>query len=116
MYENCQKTISQVFRFFRDREMPKIFEIAQTMKQKIDEFKPIVPLAVALRRNGMKERHWAAISKESGIKVVPDDDFNLQKLIDLGMVAHVAICDEIGEKAQKEFFIEKSLAKMKKEW
>lgn len=32
VYENCQKTISQVFRFFRDRDMPKIFEIAQTMK------------------------------------------------------------------------------------
>lgn len=26
-YENCQKTISQVFRFFRDRDMPKVFEI-----------------------------------------------------------------------------------------
>lgn len=57
--------------------MPKIFEIAQTMKQKVDAFKPIVPLAVALRRNGMKERHWEAISKESGIQVAPDDDFNL---------------------------------------
>jgi len=32
------------------------------------------------------------------------------------MVAHVSICDEIGEKAQKEYHIEKSLAKMKKEW
>lgn len=32
------------------------------------------------------------------------------------MVAHVAICEEVGEKASKEFFIEKSLTKMKKEW
>jgi hypothetical protein len=28
VFETCQKTISQVFRFFRDKDMPKIFEIA----------------------------------------------------------------------------------------
>ena len=32
------------------------------------------------------------------------------------MVAHVALCEEVGEKAQKEFYIEKSLIKMKSEW
>lgn len=37
------------------------------MKKNIDAFKPIVPLAVALRKDGMKERHWKAISDESGI-------------------------------------------------
>lgn len=108
-YENCQKTISQVFRFFRDRDLVKVFEIAESMKKKIDTFKPMVPLAVALRKDGMKDRHWKAISDESGIEVYPDDDFNLTKLVDMGLVAHVAICDEVGEKAQKEYHIEKSL-------
>ena len=75
-----------------------------------------MPLAVALRKEGMKERHWTAISEGSGIDCYPDDDFNLKKLIEIGMVNHVDICDEVGEKAQKEFHIEKSLAKMKKEW
>jgi hypothetical protein len=28
------------------------------MKKNIDDFKPYVPLAVALRKDGMKERHW----------------------------------------------------------
>ena len=32
------------------------------------------------------------------------------------MVAHVAVCEEIGEKANKEYFIEKSLKKMKADW
>lgn len=86
------------------------------MKKQIDAFKPIVPLAVALRKDGMKDRHWNAISASSGIEIHPDDDFTLSKLIDKGMVAHVAICEEVGEKASKEYFIEKSLTKMKKEW
>jgi dynein heavy chain len=64
----------------------------------------------------MKDRHWKAISDASGIDIKPDDDFTLAKVIEKGMVAHVAICDEVGEKASKEFFIEKSLVKMKKEW
>jgi len=75
-----------------------------------------VPLAVALRKDGMKDRHWNAISASSGIHIYPDEDFTLNKLIEKGMVAHVAICEEVGEKASKEFFIEKSLTKMKKEW
>lgn len=115
-FENCLKTIAQVFRFFRDREMPKVFQIAEKMKGEIDLFKPIVPLAVALRREGMKDRHWKAISEESKIDVYPDENFNLQKVVDLGLAAHVAVCDEVGEKAAKEFHIEKSLVKMKKEW
>lgn len=115
-FENCQKTINQTFRFFRDREMPKVFAITEQMKKKIDAFKPIVPLAVALRKDGMKDRHWDQISSESGIEVRPDEDFSLQKLIDLGLTEHVAICDEVGEKAAKEYHIEKSLIKMKSEW
>lgn len=115
-FENCQKLINQTYRYFRDRNAPKIFEIAEKMKAQIDAFKPIVPLAVALRKEGMKERHWKAISEGSGIECYPDEDFTLQKLIDMGMAPHVVLCEEVGEKAQKEFYIEKSLVKMKAEW
>jgi dynein heavy chain, axonemal len=87
------------YRFFRDREMPKIFQITEKVKKEIDSFKPFVPLVVALRKDGMKDRHWKAISEESGIDCYPDDDFSLEKLIDLGMVQHVGICEEVGEKA-----------------
>jgi dynein heavy chain len=34
----------------------------------------------------------------------------------MGMAPHVALCEEVGEKAQKEYHIEKSLIKMKSEW
>jgi dynein heavy chain len=116
-FENCQKTINQTFRFFKDRDMPKVFDIAAKMKKEIDIFKPVVPIAVALRRDGMKDRHWDAIKSESGIDFDPyDEHFNLQKVIDVGLTEHFGICDEVGEKAAKEYHIEKSLAKMKKEW
>jgi hypothetical protein len=31
-FENCMKLISQTYRFFKDRNFPKIFEITEKMK------------------------------------------------------------------------------------
>ena len=118
-FETCNKTISQVFRFFNNKEQfAKIGEIAKTMKGKVDAFKPIVPVALALRRDGMKERHWEALTEKTGIPInaETEENFTLQSIIDRGMVKFVQECDDIGEKANKEYNIEKSLAKMKKEW
>jgi dynein heavy chain, axonemal len=105
-----------VFRYFRDRDLPKIFEIAEKVKAEVDVFKPIVPLAVALRKDGMQERHWQALSEATGIEIAPDDDFTLQVVIDKGMGKFVTECEDIGEKAYKENYIEKSLKKMKLDW
>jgi len=57
-FENLIKTIGQVVRFFKDKDLPKILNNATIIKQKIDEFKPIVPIALSLRKDGMKDRHW----------------------------------------------------------
>jgi len=88
------------------------------MKAKIDEFKPIVPLAVFLRKDGMADRHWTEISEKVGFEVSPagDEEFSLQKLIDMGMVKHNQVCEDVGERAGKEYHIEKSLKKMKEDW
>jgi len=88
------------------------------MKAKIDEFKPVVPIAMALRKDGMVDRHWDAISKEVGFEINPskEEGFTLQKACDRGMLKHTELCDEIGEKAYKEHHIEKSLKKMQADW
>lgn len=96
--------------------MDDMLNIAQEIKGKVDEFKPVVPLAVALRKDGMKERHWDAITEAVGFDLRPDEDFTLTTVIDKGMMKHVQVAEDIGEKAYKEFNIEKSLAKMKSEW
>ena len=52
------KTMAQVIRLFRDKELPGILKIAESTKADVEEFKPFVPLALALRTDGMKDRHW----------------------------------------------------------
>jgi len=37
-------------------------KIAKIIKAEVDEFKPKVPLMVALRKAGMKDRHWKMVS------------------------------------------------------
>lgn len=57
-FEQCLKAINAVTRYFKDKDFPKITANAQAMKAKVDAFKPVVPLALALRKQGMKDRHW----------------------------------------------------------
>jgi len=57
--DNASKTMSDCIRHFKNKEMTGILKIADTVKKEIDEFKPYVPLAVALRKKGMNDRHWA---------------------------------------------------------
>jgi len=35
-----------------------VLKIAINTKAQLEEFKPKVPLLVALRKNGMMDRHW----------------------------------------------------------
>jgi dynein heavy chain len=105
-----------VLRYFREKDFPKILKIAETMKKNIDDFRPYVPLAVALRKDGMKERHWDQISEKVKFDIRPAEGFTLTSVIDMGMLKHIDVCEEVGERAYKEFHIEKSLIKMQKDW
>lgn len=116
IFDSSNKTISTVLRYFREKDYPKIMKIAETMKKNIDEFKPYVPLAVALRKEGMKDRHWDAISERVGFDIRPVEGFTLTSVINAGMLKYLDVCEEIGEKAYKEYHIEKSLNKMMNDW
>lgn len=116
VFEQCNKAINGALRYFKDKDFPKITTNAGMMKAKIDEFKPVVPVAVALRKQGMQERHWQELSKAVGFDIRPDADFTLTTVVEKGMLKHTELCEDVGEKAAKEFHIEKSLAKMQADW
>ena len=115
-FENCNKVMSGVLRFFKDKEFPKITKIAESMKKAIDDFKPYVPLAVALRKDGMKDRHWDQISAKVGFDIRPKEGFTLTSVIESNMLSNIELCETVGERAYKEFHIEKSLTKMQGDW
>ena len=84
-----------------------MLSISEKIKKGVDDFKTTVPLAVALRKDGMKDRHWDQISESVGFDIRPDEDFTLTTVIEKGMLEHTPIAEEVGEKAFKEYNIEK---------
>ena len=59
----------------------------------MDAFKPKLPLMVALRKEGMKERHWAEVSKLAGVQIDPEEEnFNFKKVVAMGLMNHVDPC------------------------
>jgi len=55
----------------------------------------------------MKDRHWDAITEAVKFDLRPEEGFTLTKVIEKGMLEHLGIAEEVGEKAFKEYNIEK---------
>ncbi len=91
-------------------------KIAESIKGDIEVFKPFVPMALALRTDGMKERHWNNISEKVGFEVKPYEGFTFNHCVEMGLHKFTDEIVDVGEKAGKEYNIESSLAKMKKDW
>lgn len=110
------KTLNKVIRIFKEKDQPGILKIANQVKNELTDYQPFVPLALALRKDGMKERHWEAISKKVGFKVEPYDGFTFQTVIDMDLIKWKEDLEEIGERAAKEYNIETTLNTMMKNW
>ncbi len=59
----------------------------------------------------MSDRHWKEISEKSQININPNNisNFNFQLILDKGLLSHKNLCIDIGDKASKEYNIEKTL-------
>jgi len=62
------------------------------MKDEVDKFRPVVPVAVSLRKDGMYDRHWQQLSesiqkesKDPTYKIYPEPGFTLTNAIEKGL-------------------------------
>ncbi|XP_028156949.1 dynein heavy chain 1, axonemal-like, partial [Ostrinia furnacalis] len=108
------KTIVKCVRTFAD--MPKVQQVATTIRDDIDEFRPLIPVIQAVRNPGMKERHWNEFMEKAGITVTMNEKQTFTMCLKQGMAAHGELIAEIGELASKEYVIEQSLDKMQGDW
>ncbi|KAG6458751.1 hypothetical protein O3G_MSEX011030 [Manduca sexta] len=108
------KTIVKCVRTFAD--LPKVQHVALTIRDDIDEFRPLVPIIQAVRNPGMKERHWNEFMERAGITVTMNEKQTFAMCLKQGMAEHGALIADIGELASKEYVIEQSLDKMQADW
>ena len=89
----------------------------RTIKSRVVKFKPHVPLVIALRNPGMRDRHWDELSRTLGFSINPNNPhFTLARAFELGLPNSKDAVAKIAERAGKEYHIEQALDKMEFEW
>ena len=66
--------------------------------------------------SNLKDRHWEEITKKTGINQTPHEGFTFQNILDQGMIKHLEICSEVGEKAYREAKFEEQLKGIEMKW
>lgn len=116
------QVISQTINFLNEmgkKQYEKLVKNATSIRREIEDFALKVPVLVALKREGMSDRHWELISSKIGeVTINPKntDNFNFKYIISLGLLEQKAFCIEIGERASRENEIEKAMKKICDKW
>ena len=72
------KSITRSYKQFQKWGNEGCSAIASTIKEQLDNFRPQVPLLLALRNRGMRDRHWDDLSSQLGFPLHPGEKFSLQ--------------------------------------
>ncbi|KXS21750.1 hypothetical protein M427DRAFT_107149 [Gonapodya prolifera JEL478] len=111
---NAWRTMFKLVKAFKD--VPGCLNVANQVKDEMDQFKPYLPLIQALRNPGMRDRHWERLSTDLGINLRPGDAFTLTDLIKMNLIEKVDQISKVCDVAGKEFAIESALDKMENDW
>jgi len=99
---------------FKGLEAPTA--VCLCMQDKLKEFNQYVPLIVALRNPGLRERHWAQISGKLDMTLQPDPMGSLRKYLEMDLLGKVDILGEVSDQATKEYSLERALEAQVVEW
>jgi dynein heavy chain, axonemal len=95
----------------------ELLEMANTVKKDMEAFKNNVPIVVALRLPGMRDRHWEKLSKEIKMDINLTGSVTLHDvLFTMELPRFMQQITTVGDFASKEYLIEKTLEKMTSSW
>uniref|UniRef100_A0A8C5L4X8 Dynein axonemal heavy chain 2 n=1 Tax=Jaculus jaculus TaxID=51337 RepID=A0A8C5L4X8_JACJA len=99
--------------FAQDRN----WEIIETTRSKIEQFKRTMPLISDLRNPALRQRHWDQVKDEIQREFDQESEsFTLEQIVQLGMDQHVEKIGEISASATKELAIEVGLQNIARTW
>ena len=85
-------------------------------KDKVEDYKQLLPVVNALLNESMKTRHWDKVEELIGAPIVRDDEFTLQKILDMGAPAHGEAIGAVSTEATQEQALEELLYKVTSKW
>eukprot|EP00762_Andalucia_godoyi_P002900 ANDGO_04168.mRNA.1 Dynein beta chain len=94
----------------------KSWDAYRGLESLVKNFLTCLPLVSDLRSPSMRDRHWNALMKTTGVQFQLTDDFRLADLLALELHKYVEDVESIVERANKELSMEKSLRELTKTW
>ncbi|XP_012251165.2 dynein axonemal heavy chain 7-like isoform X2 [Athalia rosae] len=105
-----------VYKLEKTFQEPIVRKLAETIKEKIEEFKEHLPVIMTLGNPGLKARHWEQVSELVGFPIKVDHNMTLAKILDFGLDEYVEKFEALSEAATKENNLEKALLRMHTDW
>ncbi|CAH6786111.1 Dnah2 [Phodopus roborovskii] len=107
------RRLTRLAKEYKDRN----WEIIETTRSKIEQFKRTMPLISDLRNPALRERHWDQVKDEVQREFDQESEsFTLEQIVLLGMDQHVEKIGEISASATKELAIEVGLQNIARTW
>lgn len=95
----------------------KNWEILETSRGKVDQFRRTMPLINDLKNAAMRPRHWDTIQGDMSRNFDSKaDDFTLEKIIEWGFDQYAEKIGDISGAATKELAIEIGLKEINETW
>ena len=79
---NYNRTMAKCLKSKSIKDNPGCMAIATSIKKEIEAFRPLLPLIIALRNPGMRDRHWDAMSEKLPFVFRPDESMTLTRVMD----------------------------------
>ncbi|PVD19154.1 hypothetical protein C0Q70_21718 [Pomacea canaliculata] len=110
---NIFKKLNKYSREVKDKN----WEIVETSKAKVDQFKRTMPLITDLKNKAMRPRHWDQIQTEMQRQFDHrSEDFTLERIIEFGFDQYGEQIGDISGAATKELAIEQGLEAIAQTW
>nr|XP_021503796.1 dynein heavy chain 2, axonemal [Meriones unguiculatus] len=113
MAHGLYRRLTRLAKEYKDRN----WDIIETTRSKIEQFKRTMPLISDLRNPALRERHWDQVKEEVQREFNQESEsFTLEEIVKMGMDQHVEKISEISASATKELAIEVGLQNIAKTW
>ena len=113
MEEKVQRFSKMTFKL--ERGLPRN-KVVPAFKDKVDDYKNLLPVINALLNKSMKTRHWDKVQEIIGAPIDRDDNFTLQKILDMHAPDYAEEIAAISTEATQESALEELLNKVTTKW
>ncbi|UJR33040.1 hypothetical protein I4U23_020499 [Adineta vaga] len=111
--QNQYKILLKMSREYKD----KSWGILESLRERIDTFRRIIPLIESLYNPHMRSRHWEQIKRETEKTFEHESNqFTLEQILNLHFEENIQVITEISENATKEYAIERIVEKIMQTW